>query len=140
MYRTKIADLFMEPLYNHLKAEPGEIVGLAKYSTAERPIDTLGIADTAGKCTLNDLSTILASEFNQVTALRQKQVNLGFMLNTLPVFFETIEFEGGMWHGVFPPLKGLAKTIMNKAVPKWHSGRWRFVSCDAEGRVKYLAV
>lgn len=39
----------MEPLYKHLKAEPGVIVGLAKYSTAERPIDILGIADTAGK-------------------------------------------------------------------------------------------
>lgn len=43
-------DSFMEPLYNHLKAEPGEIVALSRYNTAEHPIDILGIADAAGKC------------------------------------------------------------------------------------------
>ncbi|KAM7211108.1 iron-sulfur cluster repair protein DnrN [Rhypophila decipiens] len=105
----------------HLKAEPPAIVALAKYSTDENPIDILGIADAAGK----------------------KQVSLGFMFNTLPVFFlnmETVEFEGGMWHGVFPPLKGMARTIMNNAIPMWHSGRWRFVSCDADGKAKQLAV
>ncbi|KAM7215259.1 iron-sulfur cluster repair protein DnrN [Rhypophila decipiens] len=116
-----IMDEFKDPLYRHLKAEPPAIVALAKYSTPDNPIDILGIADVAGK----------------------KQVSLGFMFNTLPVFFlnmETVEFEGGMWHGVFPPLKGLARAIMNKAVPMWHSGRWRFVSCDADGRAKQLAV
>lgn len=42
------------------------------------------------------------------------------MFNLLPVFFlnmETVEFEGGMWHEVFPPFKGLTRTIMNRAVP-----------------------
>ncbi len=65
------------------------------------------------------------------------------MFNTLPVFFlnmETVKFEGGMWHGVFPPLKGAAKTVMTKIVPMWHSGRWRFVSCSPDGEVKQLAV
>lgn len=65
------------------------------------------------------------------------------MLNILPVFFlnmETVEFEGGMWHEVFPPFKGLTRTIMNRAVPMWQARRWRFVSCDADGRVKNLAV
>jgi hypothetical protein len=65
------------------------------------------------------------------------------MFNTLPVFFlnmETVEFEGGMWHGVFPPLKGVARFIMNQAVPMWHSGRWRFVSCSPDGKAKRLAV
>lgn len=45
----RIMESFQEPLYNHLKAEPGEIVALAKYSTAEKPIDILGIANTAGE-------------------------------------------------------------------------------------------
>ncbi|KAK4163961.1 hypothetical protein QBC43DRAFT_318476 [Cladorrhinum sp. PSN259] len=116
-----IMDEFKDALHSHLKAEPPAIVALAKYSTPEKPIDILGIAEAAGK----------------------KQVSLPFMMNTLPVFFlnmETVEFEGGMWHGVFPPLKGLAKTVMLKAVPMWHSGRWRFVSCTPEGTAKQLAV
>ncbi|OTB17082.1 hypothetical protein K445DRAFT_383028 [Daldinia sp. EC12] len=117
----EIMDSFKEALHSHLRAEPSAIVALAKYSTPENPIDILGIADAAGK----------------------KQVNLGFMFNTLPVFFlnmETVKFEGGMWHGVFPPLKGIAKTVMNKAVPMWHSGRSRFVSCSPDGEEKHLAV
>ncbi|KAI1085351.1 hypothetical protein F5B20DRAFT_590097 [Whalleya microplaca] len=116
-----IMDSFKEPLHSHHKAEPDAIVALAKYSTPDKPIDILGIADAAGK----------------------KQVNLGFMFNTLPVFFlnmETVKFEDGIWHGVFPPLKGIAKTVMNKAVPMWHSGRWRFASCSPDGEAKQLAV
>ncbi|KAI1846189.1 hypothetical protein JX265_010566 [Neoarthrinium moseri] len=116
-----IMDSFKEPLHNHLKAEPSAIVALAKYSTPENPIDILGIADAAGK----------------------KQISLGFFLNTVPVFFlnmETVTFEDGMWHGVFPPLKGLAKTVVNRVVPMWHSSWWRFVSCTPEGELKRLAV
>ncbi|KAI1778550.1 hypothetical protein F4818DRAFT_406431 [Hypoxylon cercidicola] len=116
-----IMDSFKEPLHSHLKAEPDAIVALAKYSTPDNPIDILGIADAAGK----------------------KQVNLSFMFNTLPVFFlnmETVKFEDGMWHDVFPPLKGVAKMVMNRAVPMWHSGRWRFVSCSPDGEAKQLAV
>ncbi|KAK0721227.1 hypothetical protein B0T21DRAFT_337901 [Apiosordaria backusii] len=116
-----IMNEFKDAFHSHLKAEPPAIVALAKYSTPEKPIDILGIADAGGK----------------------KQLSLPFVLNTLPVFFlnmETVEFEGGMWHGVFPPLKGLAKSIMLKGVPMWHSGRWRFVSCTPEGTAKHLAV
>ncbi|GAB1310233.1 Iron-sulfur cluster repair protein DnrN [Madurella fahalii] len=116
-----IMDEFKEPLHSHLKAEPAAIVALARYNTPDTPIDILGIAEAAGK----------------------KQVNLSFMFNTLPVFFlnmETVEFEGGMWHGVFPPMKGVARAVMNKAVPMWHSGRWRFASCSADGSVKQLAA
>ncbi|SPQ26200.1 48ffdf09-aa56-4320-b0f3-6ed4e002712f [Thermothielavioides terrestris] len=122
---VSIMDEFKEPLYSHLKSEPPAIVALARYSTKDKPIDILGIADAAGK------------------SPRKKQVTLKFMLNTLPVFFlnmETVEFEGGMWHGVFPPLKGLARTVMNQAIPMLHSGRWRFASCSADGRAKRLAV
>lgn len=75
--------------------------------------------------------------------LGKKQVSLDFMFNTLPVFFlnmETVEFENGMWHEVFPPFKGVVRTIMNRAVPMWQLGRWRFVSCSADGTVKHLAV
>lgn len=112
----EIMESFKTALHEHLKAEPGEIVALAKYSTADKPIDILGIAEAAGQCDYSRL--LLVYDFD--TLLGKKQVNLGFMFNTLPVFFlnmETVKFEGGMWHGVFPPLKGLAKTIMNKAVP-----------------------
>lgn len=44
-----IMDSFKESLHSHLKAEPGAIVALAKYSTPDNPIDILGIADAAGK-------------------------------------------------------------------------------------------
>ncbi|OJD18715.1 hypothetical protein AJ78_01252 [Emergomyces pasteurianus Ep9510] len=116
-----IMDSFKEPLHSHLKAEPPAIVDLARYSTEEKPIDILAIAAAAGK----------------------KQINFSFFLNTVPVFFlnmETVTFEGGMWHGVFPPLNGLARTIVNRVVPMWHSGRWRFASCTPDGEHKQLAV
>ncbi|KAI0101855.1 hypothetical protein GGR51DRAFT_574469 [Nemania sp. FL0031] len=116
-----ILDSFKDALHSHLKSEPPSIVALRQYSTAERPIDILSIADAAGK----------------------KQVNLSFVFNILPVFLlnmDTADFEGGMWHDVFPPFKGAVKWVLTKAVPSWHSGRWRFVSCSAEGKVKQLAV
>ncbi|KAI1427698.1 hypothetical protein F5Y12DRAFT_736501 [Xylaria sp. FL1777] len=116
-----ILDSFKDALHSHLKAEPPSIVALRQYSTAERPIDILGISDAAGK----------------------KQVTLSFVFNVLPVFLlnmDTVDFEGGMWHEVFPPFKGLVKWIFTRAVPAWHWRRWRFVSCSAEGRTKQLAV
>jgi len=116
-----IMDSFKDVLYSHLKSEPASIVALAKYNTPETPIDILALADAAGK----------------------KQVNLSFVFNILPVFLlnmDTIDFEDGMWHDVFPPFKGLVKTILNKGVPMWHSRRWRFVSCTPEGKAKQLAV
>ncbi|KAF2964977.1 hypothetical protein GQX73_g8603 [Xylaria multiplex] len=117
----EIMDSFKEPLHSHLKSEPPAIVALAKYSTTEKPIDILLIAEIAGK----------------------KQVNLNFMFNTLPVFFlnmETATFEDGMWHGVFPPFKGFLRMIMLQFVPMWQSRRWRFASCAHDGRAKALAV
>jgi hypothetical protein len=45
----KIMESFKTALHGHLKAEPGEIVALAKYSTADKPIDILGIAEAVGK-------------------------------------------------------------------------------------------
>jgi hemerythrin-like domain-containing protein len=116
-----IMNSFKDALHSHLAAEPPAIVALARYNTAENPIDILGIADVAGK----------------------KQVNLTFMFNTLPVFFlnmETVQFENGAWHEVFPPFKGITRTIMLSLVPMWQSRRWRFVSCSADGTVKHLAV
>lgn len=62
------------------------------------------------------------------------------MLSTLPVFFlniENEEFEGGMWRDMWPPV---GKMVMNKAVPMWQAGRWRFSSCDGDFKVKKLAV
>lgn len=117
---TSIMDSFKDALHSHLKSEPPSIVALSKYSTPENPIDILGIADAAGK----------------------KQLSLGFVFNVLPVFFlnmDTVDFEGGMWHEVFPPLKGLVKWIMLRAVPMWNPRRWRFVSCSPEGKAKQLA-
>jgi hypothetical protein len=76
-------------------------------------------------------------------SIGKKQVSLNFMFNTLPVFFlnmETATFEDGMWHEVFPPLKGLSRTVMLKLVPIWQSRRWRFVSCTPEEVLKNLAV
>jgi hypothetical protein len=40
---------FKDALHSHLAAEPPAIVGLARYSTLENPIDILGIAEAAGK-------------------------------------------------------------------------------------------
>jgi hypothetical protein len=83
--------------------------------------------------------------FDMLTDLKpgKKQVNLKLVFDTLPVFFlnmETATFEGGMWQGVFPPLKGLGWVIMMKLVPMWHARRWRFASCSANGEMKQLAV
>ena len=116
-----IMDSFKEPLHSHLRSEPPSVVALSKYSTPGSPIDILGIANSAGK----------------------KQLSLGFVFSVLSVFFlnmDTVEFEGGMWHEVFRPLKGIAKWIMFKAVPIWNPLCWRFVSCSPEGKEKQLAL
>ncbi|OTA85289.1 hypothetical protein M434DRAFT_377155 [Hypoxylon sp. CO27-5] len=99
---------FKDPLYSHLKAEPPSIVALAKYSTPERPIDILAIADTAAK--------------NSIT--------LSMVFNVLPVFYLNMDFdfEGGMWEGVFPSFKGTGRWLLTKAIPTWHSRRWSFAS------------
>ncbi|KAI8955332.1 hypothetical protein F4801DRAFT_528885 [Xylaria longipes] len=55
---------FKDAFHSHFKAEPPAIIALRQCSTTERPIDILGIADTAGK----------------------KQVNLSFVFNVLLVF------------------------------------------------------
>lgn len=70
-------------------------------------------------------------------------VTIPFMFNTLPAFFlniENKEFEAGIWRDVWPPLGGVGKAIMNRAVPMWHAGRWRFASCDGDFQAKRLAA
>lgn len=114
-------DSFSEPLYLHLKEEPQTIVDLSRFNTPETPIDILGIASASGK----------------------KQVSVSLLLNVLPVFFlnmETVEFENGMWHGVFPPVPSPVKWIMTKGFPMWQQRYWRFASCTADGAFKQLEV
>lgn len=117
----EIMDTFSEPLYSHLKSEPQSLLAIKKYSTPEHPIDLAAIALEAGK----------------------KSTTAGFVFNTLPVFLlnmETVEFEGGMWHGVFPPISGAVKWMMTQGIPLWHRAWWRFASCGPDGKLKRLAV
>ena len=114
-------DSFSEPLYDHLKAEPQSILALARFNTPQRPIDILKMALEAGK----------------------KSVTLSFVFNILPVFLlnmETVEFEGGMWHNVFPPFNPAVKWILTKVATLWQRRRWRFASCTPDGKFKQLAV
>lgn len=115
-------DSFKDVLHSHLKSEPPSIVALSQYNTPEHPIDILAIAGKAGK----------------------RQMSVDFIFNVLPVFLlnmETADFEGGMWHDVFPPFKGVVKKIMTEWVPMWQGNRrWRYVSCSPDGKVKQLAV
>ena len=114
-------DSFSEPLYLHLREEPGQIVALSRLDTPEKPIDIVAIALEAGK----------------------KSVTLGFVFNVLPVFLlnmETVEFEGGMWHNIFPPLNQPVRWLMYKAAPMWQRRQWRFSSCSSDGDIKQLAV
>lgn len=116
-----IMNSFSDPFYQHLKEEPPAIVNLAQYDTPEHPIDILGIASKSGK----------------------KQVSLPLLFNTLPVFFlnmETVEFEGGLWHEVFPPVPAPVKWVLTKGAPMWHQRYWKFASCTADGKFKQLAV
>ena len=114
-------DAFSGPFFDHLAAEPDAILSLSRFYTPENPFDIEKIA--------------LASE--------KKQLTPGFIFNTLPAFLlnmETVEFENGMWHGVFPPLPSGAKYFMYTSVPMWRGSQWRFVSCDTKGAKKQLAV
>lgn len=69
--------------------------------------------------------------------------SLDFVLNVLPCFMlnmEFEEFEGGYWAGKWPDIKGVGRWVLFNVVPVWHSGWWRFASCDARGRRKRLVV
>ncbi|KAH7324527.1 hypothetical protein B0I35DRAFT_424382 [Stachybotrys elegans] len=116
-----IMDSFRTALDDHFRAEISMIVGLAEHSTPERPIDILAIADAAAR----------------------SQITPSLVLNIIPIFYlnmNTAEFEDGMWDGIFPSFKGIARAFVMRTVPLWHARRWRFVSCSPEGRVKHLAV
>ncbi|KAL9118643.1 MAG: hypothetical protein Q9187_004807, partial [Circinaria calcarea] len=116
-----IMDSFSEPLYAHLKAEPTSILALSRYNTPQTPIDIVAMALEAGK----------------------KSVTIGFVFNVLPVFLlnmETVDFEGGMWHNVFPPFNKVVKWILTRGAPLWQRRRWRFASCTPDGKFKHLAV
>ena len=114
-------DSFSEALYLHLKEEPAQILALSRFDTPEKPIDIVAMALEAGK----------------------KLVTFGFVFNVLPVFLlnmETVEFEGGMWHNVFPPFGGVVRWLMYSAAPMWQQRRWQFASCGPDGGIKELAV
>jgi hypothetical protein len=76
-------------------------------------------------------------------AAGKEQVSMSFLFNILPVFFlnlESVDFENGLWHDVFPPVNKPTKWIMTKGAPMWRSGLWRFASCTPDGTFKQLAV
>ena len=114
-------DSFSESLYSHLQSEPQSLLSLSRFNTPERPIDLVEMALKAGK----------------------KSVTASFVFNILPVFLlnmETVEFEGGRWFNVFPPVNKVVKYVLTKVVPLWQRRRWRFASCSADGKIKRLAV
>ena len=116
----EIMDSFSTPLYTHLTEELDAIVNLARYSTPEKPIDLVEIALRVGKQT----------------------VTLDFALNCMPCFMlnmETVEFEGGAWHG-FPPVPAPVRFIIMKVIPLWRRSVWRFASCDSNRARKHLEV
>jgi hypothetical protein len=95
-------------------------VALSRFSTPEKPIDILTIAETTGK----------------------KIVTLEYAFNSLPMFLlnmEVVEFEGGQWN-VFPPVPGPVLFIMTKLIPLWRRSVWRFAACDGDRKRKRLEV
>ena len=117
----EIMDSFSEPLYTHLASEPQSLLALSRFSTPEQPFDLVKMALEAGK----------------------KSVSMDFAFNTLPVFLlnmEHLEFEGGMWQNVFPPVPKPVKFLLMKLVPLWQRQRWRFASCDGNGKTKRLVA
>ena len=117
----QIMDSFSEPLLEHLKSEPQSLLALKRFSTPEKPIDLAAMALEVGK----------------------KSTTAGFVFNTLPIFLlnmETVKFENGIWHDVFPPFGGALKWVMTTGVPVFHRGWWRFASCGPDGKLKRLAV
>lgn len=86
----------------------------------------------------------LGSDLAKISADSNKsQMTMDFMFNVLPVFLlnmETKEFEGGMWHGVFPPAKGAGRWMLYGVVPFLGKGNkvWRFCSCGKDGGARRL--
>lgn len=110
-------DSFADLLHSHLTAEPQALLALSRFASPERRFDLVKIEHTEGK----------------------KMVNLDFLLNVLPIFFnnmELVEFEEGMWKQRTTWVMSMMKTIL----PLWNRRLWRFVSCTSDGRRKRLAV
>lgn len=87
----------------------------------------------------------LGADLVQISAeSSKKQMSMDFMFNVLPVFLlnmETKEFEGGMWHEVFPPAKGAGRWVLYGAVPRWKGNKvWRFCSCGKDGSARRLCA
>lgn len=70
--------------------------------------------------------------------------SMDFMFNVLPVFLlnmETKDFEGGMWHGVFPPAKGAGRWVLYTFIPFGKGNQvWRFCSCGKDGGARRLCA
>jgi len=119
-----ILDSFSAPLHSHLASEPQTLAALSRFAPAfEAANTTLVVVSLAeGKKTM---------------------ASLDFVLNVLPCFMlnmEFEEFEDGYWTGKWPDIKGVGRWALFNVVPMWHSKRWRFASCDAQGRRKRLVV
>jgi hypothetical protein len=119
-----ILDSFSAPLHSHLTSEPLSLAALSRFAPAFEAANT----------TLVDVS---------LTEGKKAMASLDFVLNVLPCFMlnmEFEEFEDGYWTGKWPGIKGVGRWALFNVVPMWHSKRWRFASCDAQGRRKRLAV
>lgn len=116
----EIMDLFSEPLYTHLAAEPQALLALSRFASPDREFDLVKIEHEQGK----------------------KAVTLDFALNTLPIFMnnmEMVEFEGGMWKR-HPAIPSVVRWIMKVVIPLWNWRIWRFMSCDSDGRRKRMVA
>jgi hypothetical protein len=119
-----ILDSFSSPLHSHLTSESLSLAALSRFAPAFEAANT----------TLVEVS---------LTEGKKAMASLDFVLNVLPCFMlnmEFEEFEDGYWTGKWPDIKGLGRWAIFNVVPLWHSRRWRFTSCDAQGRRKRVAV
>jgi len=111
-----LIDDFGPALYTHLKEEIPSLLALERFGS-ELPL--LDMMTAEGRR--------MAQEPNRTTA------TMFFFLNV------DATFEEGMWRD-WPPIPWLVKWLMMRVFGCWHSGFWRFASCDYEGRPKELLL
>ncbi|ROT39621.1 hypothetical protein SODALDRAFT_134403 [Sodiomyces alkalinus F11] len=118
----RIMSTFQQPFEVHFHSEIATLAGLASHPNAPRE----GTAEAA-------MARAVFKSWGKSTVSRAGTADV------VPFFLMNLDrgVEGGMWAN-WPPMPAPIRWGLANVAGAWYGGRWRFASCDAQGRSREL--
>jgi hypothetical protein len=115
-------DAFRDPFTQHFHREIATIASLGSLPSAPQP----------GSPEAEKAAAVFK-------AWGKKTVAKAGTTDVVPFFLLNLDvtYEGGMWAS-WPPMPGLIRWGLVNVAGAVHWGRWKFASCDAQGRPREL--